>query len=214
MKRTFFFLPLLLLLSFFSLPAQSLVNISPDSAYQGQSLAVTISGQGTHFGQGSALTQVWLSQASITTIYTQFNIIQSSTLLDAHFTIPQNANLGLWDVNVWTAFDGHMQVADGFLIYDLGVGIEPELKSAFDSMEIFPNPLTENSRVRFTLQQAESMTIGLFDLNGKLILEVPAGEFAPGTHEIKLGGFEIASGTYLLKVAVKDAVFMQRVSLQ
>lgn len=192
------------ILTFFhlSLSGQSLVNVNPDSAYRTQNLAVTISGQGTHFGQGSNVTQVWLSQVSVTTIYPQFNIIQSSILLDAHFTIPQNANLGLWDVNVWTDFDGHMQMANGFLIYDLGMGITKPIQEALNSLEIFPHPVVDNSRLRFTLTSTEEVIISIYDLKGKKLTDLHSGELAPGTHTLALNKTDLAAGTYVLKVGM------------
>ena len=207
------FLPLCLLLIPFSLSAQSIVSVSPDSAYQGENLAVTISGQGTHFGQGSQLTQVWLSQASITTIYPLFNIIQSTTLLDAHFSIPQNANLGLWDVNVWTPFDGHMQMGNGFLIYEQGVGLPPEIETEFATLQIFPNPLSDASVARFTLGNQRQVAIAIYDLEGKQVLRVGESELGAGPHEVALRPGTLASGTYLLKLSFDDVLYVQRVSV-
>ena len=120
-----------------------ITTITPDAAYQGQRLAVTITGQNTHFyhqgsstlyhqgsstipfsqgtptawfGQGSPTTTVvWLSQGS-STIFSSDCGIPGGELLMASFDIPVDANLGLWDVHVPNHTDGLLTLPEGFLI--------------------------------------------------------------------------------------------------
>ncbi|MCH8317544.1 MAG: hypothetical protein IIA88_03470, partial [Bacteroidetes bacterium] len=71
--------------------AQSLITtVNPDSAYQGDALFVSISGQTTNFSQGSGTFSVWFNQGSATINSSFFNV-NSDTLLDAWFNISGNA---------------------------------------------------------------------------------------------------------------------------
>ncbi|MHC4571451.1 MAG: hypothetical protein ACYS0C_05175, partial [Planctomycetota bacterium] len=71
-----------------ALIAQTLTSVVPDTAQQGESLAVTITGQNTNFTQGSGTTGVWFSQGSPTVnIFATSFLPSSDTLLSADFDI-------------------------------------------------------------------------------------------------------------------------------
>jgi len=90
--------------------AIAIVSVDPDSAQQGQTLTVAISGRGTHFDQGSGTT-VWFGQESTTTVWPVSNI-----LLLARFDIPQQAQTGLKDISVYNDIDGTLNLYNSFTI--------------------------------------------------------------------------------------------------
>ena len=95
---------------------QSLQSISPDNALQGQELSVTITGENTHFGQGTpTVTAVWFSKDGSTIDGTP-PTSSSNTSFNADFDIPTDATVGSWDVNVQNPTDGTMTLTDGFSI--------------------------------------------------------------------------------------------------
>lgn len=82
----------------------NLTSISPNSAIQGQSLSVSITGQNTSFRVSQAsstidVSNVWLNQGLSTINATNVTVF-SATLLQANFTIPNAANVGSWNINV------------------------------------------------------------------------------------------------------------------
>ncbi len=89
-----------------------IVSINPNTAQQGQSLMVAISGQGTHFSfqQGSG-TLVWFGQGSTTSVWPV-----SDTLLFARFDISKNAATGPQDISVYNDIDGTLTFYDSFTI--------------------------------------------------------------------------------------------------
>ncbi len=93
--------------------AIAIVSIGPDSAQQGQTLTVAVSGRGTHFEQGSGTT-VWFSQGSGTIAANVWPI--SDILLLAQFIIPEDAQTGLQDVSVYNDIDGTLTLSNGFTI--------------------------------------------------------------------------------------------------
>jgi len=101
--------------TYFEQGSPTLTDINPDNAQQGESLAVAITGQNTNFLQGSGTLGVWFSQGS-STIYAAFYEAVANTLIFAGFDIPDDAPLGLWNVNVWSGMDGILTLFDGFTI--------------------------------------------------------------------------------------------------
>ncbi|MBT3208765.1 MAG: T9SS type A sorting domain-containing protein [Bacteroidetes bacterium] len=103
----------LVFLTTVSIFGQTILTVTPDSAYQGEILTIELSGQNTHFAQGSQT--IWFNQAS-STIYPFPASINATNnqLLTATFFIPFNSNIGLWDVNVGNYIDGLITKNDGF----------------------------------------------------------------------------------------------------
>jgi uncharacterized protein YfaS (alpha-2-macroglobulin family) len=113
MKRTFF-ISILLLISFCVYSA-SLVSVSPATATQGQTLAVTITGLNTHFNQTSST--ISFSQASTSTVINSSNITRiNDTSISASFTIPTNSATGDFNVNLNNVLDGTLLLPNGFQI--------------------------------------------------------------------------------------------------
>jgi hypothetical protein len=113
MKRIFFISTLLLLS--FGVYSASLLTISPSSAKQGQTLTVTITGANTHFNQASS--SISFTQASSgTTIYASTFHMITDTSIQAYFTLPLNAAVGNYTVNLNNPADGNLTLNNGFLI--------------------------------------------------------------------------------------------------
>jgi hypothetical protein len=95
---------------------QTITDVDPDVAAPGQSLWVSITGEGTHFSQGSStVTTVWFTQGS-NTIYANSVSVYNTASLDAYFSIGSSAPLGLWDVSVAVTGYPVVTLADGFTI--------------------------------------------------------------------------------------------------
>ncbi len=102
-------------------------SVTPNAAYQGESLTVTLTTQNIDYIQGSG-TLSWFSQDS------SIIVSQSSIMIDNYgwssssafgtqssvFDIPQDALPGLYDLNVFSIVDGHIILADGFRVMQPG----------------------------------------------------------------------------------------------
>jgi len=99
----------------------SIVSVTPDTAIQGRVISVAITGQATNFvvGSGSSalnnVSSVWFSQGS-STIYADNFSASSATQLSAQFSIPLNAPMGTWDVNVLPVSAATLTLAGGMRI--------------------------------------------------------------------------------------------------
>ena len=117
-----------------SIAEPALTTITPNAAYRGQRLVVTITGQNTHFlqgsscgqgspttwfasrGQGSSTTAfAWLSQGS-STIDSNDGGAPGDELMMVAFFIPEDANTGLWNVNTTTLCESTLTLSNAFRI--------------------------------------------------------------------------------------------------
>ncbi len=92
-----------------------LISVYPAIAMQGQTLAITITGLNTHFNQANST--ISLNQASSNTVINSGTITKKNdTSISASFTIPADASLGNYDVNLSNLLDGTLSIPNGFQV--------------------------------------------------------------------------------------------------
>jgi hypothetical protein len=96
-----------------------LTLVAPDAAHLGEQLWVSITGLNTSFAVGSGVTTAtWLhfAQSGTNVIADQVNV-NSPSNLDAHFQIPDDASLGLYDVCTQVTAQSEVSSANAFEVY-------------------------------------------------------------------------------------------------
>ena len=187
---------LLMIIILFSLPttlaAQTITSIVPNSAQQGESLSVTISGQNTYFSQGTP-TAVYSSQGSTTINATSFSAT-SDTLLSATFDIPIDASTGNWNVHVngyvgewfWNGWYWELEF------------VSLELTDGFTITSTVPSP-SLISIVPSSAEQGESLSVNITGQN--TTFQQGTGTtgvwFTQGTSTINASSYSASSDTSL-----------------
>jgi len=113
MKKTQYLILLICLFTFSGVFSQQLTTVNPAEGERDNTLGVTISGQYTHFAQGSQT--VYFNQGSSTLFPNYFFPIDDQNM-QTQFSISNSTPLGYWDVNIFNAIDGHLIKTDGFLV--------------------------------------------------------------------------------------------------
>jgi|GEM_PF-1216266 len=85
-----------------------------------------------------------------------------------------------------------------------------ELESATD-VSIAPNPFVNESNINFTLKADAEVTVTVTDLTGRVVLTVPAAQFAAGNQTIAIDGSAFQSGVYNYTLKVGNNVTTKRV---
>jgi len=83
---------------------------------------------------------------------------------------------------------------------------------ALTSLNIFPNPTSEDIQIRYFLAESRELTISLFDLQGKQMAELWSGKQESGmnTHSLKVPSY-IESGVYFVKLYATDEMLSSRI---
>ncbi|MDF1545830.1 MAG: putative Ig domain-containing protein, partial [bacterium] len=109
--------------------------VYPDTATQGQTLWVEMTGENTHFLHSSSTT-VRLSNGPTTIYANSFNIF-SDTMMTMFLNIPANATTGAYDIEYFGSFE-NATLINGFTVYPAGqpelVGIFPDHAQVGDSL--------------------------------------------------------------------------------
>jgi hypothetical protein len=64
----------------------------------------------------------------------------------------------------------------------------------------YPNPFNNNTTVAFNLDEAQNVTISIYDMNGKMVKEISNGQMDEGAHKIFVNTEDLTSGFYILRV--------------
>jgi hypothetical protein len=88
------------------------------------------------------------------------------------------------------------------------VGFAPDTITSIDDifsdnfeLAVFPNPVTENSVIRFSLDKKTALQLTIFNQEGKLVKTLLQGEQMKGEHTISFAGMSIPTGIYWLSLA-------------
>lgn len=93
------------------------------------------------------------------------------------------------------------------------IGID-ELNTTVNSFEVFPNPITENSVVRFSLLKTEQLSLTICDLTGKIITSVPERIYETGENIIETGiGTDVSAGIYLLTLSGDKVLINRKINI-
>jgi len=81
-----------------------------------------------------------------------------------------------------------------------------------------PNPFNPKTVILFTLGQADDVTVGVYDLNGRLLRTLHRGPLTSGEHKLHWDGNDeqgrrLASGAYFARIVTKTTMATQKMLL-
>ena len=67
-------------------------------------------------------------------------------------------------------------------------------------LKVFPNPVTDDSIIRFSLDKKSALQLSIVNQSGQLIKTLMQGEQMKGEHTISFSGISIPAGIYWLNL--------------
>lgn len=111
-----------------------------------------------------------------------------------------------------------VQSAGGNNLYldDIAIGQKTGLKELSANeigLNIYPNPFHGSSRISYTLNKQEDVSIEVFDIVGKKVAILYSGRQAQGANEVTFDKVQtgIVNGLYFVKLSIGGASLMQKV---
>ncbi|NOY49583.1 MAG: T9SS type A sorting domain-containing protein [Chlorobi bacterium] len=177
-------------------PGGSIVSVLPDTAVQGETISVSVTGTDIVFMQGTS--NLRLSQGSLTISPNSENIIDDSTVV-GEFNFLNTFPTGKYDVKV----EGDYAWPDVFL----SEGFELKLFNFIDEqsynsfLSIYPNPCKGNLNLERLINSSDEFVIQVFDIDGKLLLE---DKLLKNQDTKSLDLSFLSKGTYILNVIMNN----------
>ncbi len=75
----------------------------------------------------------------------------------------------------------------------------PDAPQEFLISNNFPNPFNPSTKINFQIPIQQSLKINLYDINGKLVKEIAAQEFLPGSYQLFLDFTNYSTGIYFVR---------------
>lgn len=70
---------------------------------------------------------------------------------------------------------------------------------------VYPNPLQDNSVVTFSLDDAQQVSLQLFDMSGRIVMNMYTGELSAGEHQFPVQTAEkLSSGMYFVRLTTAE----------
>ena len=112
-------------------------------------------------------------------------------------------------------FDPGMVNWDTYYIDDIGLSAAPvsidEISSSFN-MTVFPNPVSSQSTINFSLNKASKINIEVLNMQGKVIAVLVDEKLVANKYSYKFNK-KLASGVYLLKSSINGALHTEKIEV-
>jgi len=79
-----------------------------------------------------------------------------------------------------------------------------------NNVTCFPNPFTTGTVIQFDLQSEELVTVCVTDLSGREVLNIPATNYAVGSHSISIDATALKAGVYHYTLTAGSSVVTKR----
>jgi len=80
------------------------------------------------------------------------------------------------------------------------------LSEDFHSLSVAPNPVSGSTKISFTLDKPEKVSISIYDVNGRLINTLADREFTSGNQQVKWNAANLNAGVYFLRMQTTESV--------
>lgn len=90
---------------------------------------------------------------------------------------------------------------------------EQQLPENFILSNNFPNPFNPITTFTYSLSAGTPVSLNVYDLNGKLVLEYNEGIKSPGKHKIIVNGSELSSGPYFCVFSIGSFKMITKILL-
>lgn len=78
-------------------------------------------------------------------------------------------------------------------------------EAGIQHFEVFPNPVQDNTTVSFSLDKSQKVSLQLFDMTGRMIMEMYNGMLSEGEHQFPIQFAEkITSGLYFVRLSTSE----------
>ncbi len=91
--------------------------------------------------------------------------------------------------------------------------VDGEIPAAFALEQNYPNPFNPSTTIRFSLEQAQAVTLTVYDMLGREVRVLADGVQPAGNYSVSLDGANLAGGTYLYVLRTGQHVSAKKMTL-
>ena len=100
---------------------------------------------------------------------------------------------------------------DGIIV--LNASVESFVPSELFLSQCYPNPFNATTRLTFGLPEASQVSLGIYDLSGRLVTSLVNGNYNAGTHSALWESGNASTGVYLVRMEAGEFSSIRKVTL-
>ncbi len=97
-----------------------------------------------------------------------------------------------------------VKISDSIPEYLHVAGNEPPLPRSFRSLSVYPNPFNDRLTIHYSINRHETLSLNIFDVDGRKVKTITHGIFDPGSHRINWQPQNLPSGCYFILLQGND----------
>lgn len=90
---------------------------------------------------------------------------------------------------------------------------DSHVPAGFALQQNFPNPFNPATEIRFSVPMNSYVSLALYDILGREVMQLVHGELASGTYSVTLNASQLASGTYFYTLKAGDNIQTHKLTL-
>lgn len=98
------------------------------------------------------------------------------------------------------------------LAYDSQVGLDENIQ--VENLEIYPNPVSRNAEINFTLNNSGIANITLFDMLGRQVSQIYQGSLNGGNQTIQMNSESLETGLYFVKIQLNNQTVTKKIMVR
>ncbi|NQU06062.1 MAG: T9SS type A sorting domain-containing protein, partial [Calditrichaeota bacterium] len=79
--------------------------------------------------------------------------------------------------------------------------------------EPYPNPFNSQTMISYTAKSDGHVTIGLYDITGRLVRQLTSGKIAAGSHRLQVNAEDLSAGQYIVRLEAGGVKLERRIVL-
>ena len=101
-----------------------------------------------------------------------------------------------------------------FQEWPLGTGVDFVRNENNFNLSLFPNPITTQINLVYKLEKASAVAIKLFDITGKMVLDMQNGTVDAGEQRITANTSALSKGVYFINLNVEGIITTKKIIIQ
>ena len=82
------------------------------------------------------------------------------------------------------------------------------------SLQIYPNPASENAVLHFSLLLPSQVQLSIFDVNGKEVTAILNEPLEAGHHSVPINTIQLSQGIYFVRMITADGIVNEKLIVQ
>jgi photosystem II stability/assembly factor-like uncharacterized protein len=173
---------------------------------------ITVPGSGSYYSlAGSGTRDFWTASDGYVYHTTDFGSNWSSELIFfGNIFAMDFVTIGSNAIGYVAGTNGTIARYEGAIT---SISKQPSISNKYSLEQNYPNPFNPTTKIKFTIPNAQFVTVKIFDVLGKFVMSICNEEKPSGTYELNFDGIGLSSGIYFYQLQAGNFIETKKFTL-